>query len=467
MAKSKSKQQPLDKIDKSESRKARLFPVLADTSKENRMASIFLAVLPVLPELAKVLFLTLNQRIGKRAEITTLREVTFKSELERGRKVEKINRPDGYVLLDSGRNVWDAVIEAKIGKNPIKADQVERYIKLARENNVNAVITISNEFVAYPTQSPVKISGKQLQSVDLFHWSWTFIRTQCEMLRDQGELESSEQLYILDQFIELLNDSGTGIERFNEMPEAWTEVVAKCAGNEPLRKSDETTQIVASAWISELRDASLLLSSEVAEPVTVKVEKALREDPEKRLKDIVTKLCDEQLLTGTFKVPDAAADIDVKIYVAGKHASVSMMLKAPQDKVRTSSRVNWLLRMLKETEDDELISIRAHWPGRKSATDAPIADLRVNPDLIDEAPSSAVPHSFEVVMAKHLSRQFGRRKIISEFEDLLLKFYNTVGYHLRAWQPPPPKPVRKRTANDKQESEAEDAFGSDGESEKG
>jgi hypothetical protein len=52
--------------------RARLFPVLADTSREGRITSIFLAILPFVPALAEQVFASIGQRIGKRARICHL-----------------------------------------------------------------------------------------------------------------------------------------------------------------------------------------------------------------------------------------------------------------------------------------------------------------------------------------------------------------------------------------------------------
>ena len=57
---------------------ARLFPVVADTSREQRTLSIFLAVLTQVPAFARASLGSLGVRIGKRARISTFTEVTFK-----------------------------------------------------------------------------------------------------------------------------------------------------------------------------------------------------------------------------------------------------------------------------------------------------------------------------------------------------------------------------------------------------
>ena len=58
---------------------ARLIPVVADTSRENRLTSVFLAVLPKIPDLSTSLFASLGLRIGKRTQIEAFTEVVFKN----------------------------------------------------------------------------------------------------------------------------------------------------------------------------------------------------------------------------------------------------------------------------------------------------------------------------------------------------------------------------------------------------
>lgn len=419
---------------------ARLFPVLADTNREKRIASIFMAILPLVPELATQLLSTVGHRMGKRSKIDAYTEVMFKDEAGPNKKSAPKDRPDALLVVHNGKNCWEALIEAKIAKEAINQNQVERYLELARTQDIDAVITISNEFVARPDHSPVVVRKTLLRKTGLYHWSWTFIRTQCEILREQ-DFDNPDKLYLLNQFLQLLEDKATGIERFAQMPDGWTEVVKMVTHKQPIPKSSGEAAEVVAGWFSELRDASLMLSREVAKPVVVKIDRNHGTDPDKRLKEGIEQLCKHQTLTGTFKVPNAAADIELQADLNAKDASVGMLLKAPQDKKRTSARVNWLLRMLKE--DDPRLGIRAHWPGRRLPTHQPISILRENPDAIDETASDMAPHSFEVIMLAKLGQRFGKRVFIEEVETLLTDFYWKAGQYLRAWQAPPPKPLKR------------------------
>ena len=105
---------------------ARLFPVVADTSREQRTLSIFLAVLTQVPAFARASLGSLGVRIGKRARISSFTEVTFKNDANND------DRPDGLIVVQTGRSTWTAIVEAKIGKAALDAPQVERYLRLAR-----------------------------------------------------------------------------------------------------------------------------------------------------------------------------------------------------------------------------------------------------------------------------------------------------------------------------------------------
>ena len=104
---------------------ARLFPVVAETSKEGRIVSTFLSCLAVLPELSAALFASVDQRIGKRTRVQVFTEVVFSDQ----RWVN--DRPDGLIVISSGRSTWRALVEAKIGTVDIREDQLAGYVEIA------------------------------------------------------------------------------------------------------------------------------------------------------------------------------------------------------------------------------------------------------------------------------------------------------------------------------------------------
>ena len=415
--------------------RARLFPVLSESNRERRITSIFLAMLTQVQPFAKSIFDSIDIRVGSRTRIRTFTEVVLR------RGADGKDRPDGLIVISSGSRQWSALVETKIGRSQLDGEQVERYLKLARVSNIDAVITISNQFVARAHISPVNVSKSLLRKVDLFHWSWPWITTQCEILHLQNAVEDREQAFLVDQFLDFLLHPGTGVERFTMMGPGWKGVVQDVTNGETLKKSAPEVKEVVESWFAEMRDLSLHMSTDLGVHVSEKIPRNLAKDPAARLKSGIEELVEQKQLSATFSVPDAASDITVRANLLTRTISASMKLKAPTDRKSTKARVNWLLRML--GEDDERLLLRAHWPGRTPSTTKQICELRRQPDAIQSEKPGIAPHTFEVILLERTGKRFASRKtFIEDLERIASDFYTLAGSKLRAWQPSPPKPVK-------------------------
>jgi len=156
---------------------ARLFPVLSTTSKEGRTTSIVLACLVQIQEFGADLLKSVGQSRGKRTRVQSFTEVVFKNQ---SGKIK--DRPDGLIVLTVGSREWRALIEAKVGSNELQAEQVERYRALAKDNGIDCVITISNQFATTPASHPIEEIRKSRSKIPVFHWSWMHIVTTAELL---------------------------------------------------------------------------------------------------------------------------------------------------------------------------------------------------------------------------------------------------------------------------------------------
>ncbi|WP_321831045.1 hypothetical protein [Thalassovita sp.] len=130
--------------------RARLFPVLSNTSKEGRTTSIVLACLSRVNELGASLLATLGQRIGVRSKVTCFTEVVFANEANAPKE-----RPDGLIVVRTGSREWRALVEAKVGNAALSIEQVENYRRIAKENGIDCVITISNQFATTAQNHPL------------------------------------------------------------------------------------------------------------------------------------------------------------------------------------------------------------------------------------------------------------------------------------------------------------------------
>ena len=381
---------------------ARLFPVLADTSKEQRATSIFLAVMSQVPELAEAILNTLGVKVGKRTRIEVYTEVVLKQEPSTG------CRPDGLLIVHSSRSIWAALIETKIGNAGLDSEQVTKYLDLARANDIDAVITISNQFVARPHHSPVDVPKTLLRKTKLYHWSWSSISTQSEILELQKAVDDPQQVFLLNEVNRFFSHPKTGIERFMQMAPGWKDVVQAVTNGARLTKSAPEVEECVSSWFSEERDLCLDMSRHVGTQVTAKIARKHDLSADERIRDGIADLISTHSLVSSLRVPDCASDIEICADLKGKTVSVSMSLRAPQDRKSTKARLNWLLRMLKD--DDPSLFIRAHWAGKATPTMKEIEILRNDPEAIQASNLTLVPHTFDVILVKNLGKRFSGRK---------------------------------------------------------
>ena len=418
--------------------RARLFPILAETSKEGRTLSIFLATLGAVRELRTNLLAQIGQKLGSTAKLRTYTEVVFKC----AKGEQNLGRPDGLLVLDSWGRRWTALVEAKVGKSEITQEQLERYLELAKQNKMDAVITISNQFSAVPHHHPVRVSSRY-KGIELYHFSWMHILTEAELLTVNRDVDDDDQAYMLREFRRFISHESAGVQGFTDMPAAWPEVVTKAKAGGNLQAGQQVKD-VAEAWQQESRDLCLVLSRQLQRQVTQRLSRAALASPEARFQEDVESLCNDHRLQIGMDIPDAAGPLNIVVDLRSRTIRVSMNLKAPADRLSSKARLNWLLRQIPEDADENL-HIRCYWPGRAPATQFPIAVLREDPAEIEDGKGKMQVTSFEVVWLADLGRRFEqRRNFIDDLERAVPAFYEKVGQRLKPWQAPPPKLKEER-----------------------
>lgn len=421
---------------------ARLIPVTADTNREVRAASVVLAAMRGIFEFRQTMLSSLGVRVGNRAELGAWTEVTFREDRKGKPRKGKNDRPDGLIVLDTGRKKWTALVEAKIGNTEVGEEQLQAYLEQAKAHKVDAVITITNQFVAEPSHHPVKLPKTQTRNIELYHWSWMYILTQATLLLEGNEIDSPDQHFLLEEVVRYLGHDSSGISRFDSMNREWKDVVSKVKSGATLSKGSEEVENTVSSWHQEQRDLSLVMSRKLSQPVKLRLSRSHRTDPKKRLKDDSEILASKHLLECELEIPNAAAELHVTADLAKRVIVCCMKIGAPQDKKRASARINWLRRQLAGIETTGLF-VKAIRPGRAESTQAALADVLEDSEALESGNTDVVPTAFEVFYMSDLAARFSGSKVfIEELERAVPHFYEQAGQRLRAWVPPPPK-IRK------------------------
>ncbi len=413
---------------------SRLFPVLSTTSKEGRTTSILLACLAKVNEFGSELLGSVGQRVGARAKLTTYTEVVFKNQPNTIK-----DRPDGLIVVQIGAKQWRALVEAKVGSNDLEDDQIERYRALAKENGIDCVITISNQFAARADSHPVEAVRKSRSRIPVFHWSWMYILTITDLLINQDGVGDNDQLTLLNELRRFLSHESAGVRGFDRMPPEWSEINRLVSSGGAIAAKSPEAIAVVEAWHQETRDLSMILSRLTETGVTEKLPRKHQGSPAQRVKDELAQLRETKQLKSFLDVPDAAATVEATADITRRTVDVGMTLKAPTERKTSKARLNWLLRQIKAENVDDF-HVRLLWPGKSEPTQFPIADLREDASICDAGKEHLVAHGFHVFYSKRIGTRFTQQaNFIVDLEQIVPTFYGDVGAYLSAWKPSAPK----------------------------
>ncbi len=409
---------------------SRLIPVSGirgSEEQERRATSALLAVLSAVDEFGT----TFTKPYGApKAKLETFIEVPFEIEDER------TVFPDGLIRATRGKKEWTALVEVKTGKNELDRDQIETYLDVARDNGIDCVITISNQIARIPGEHPLQVDRRKLRKVDLHHLSWSRVLTEAVKQKSHRGVADIDQAWILGELIRYLEHPNAGAMDFQDMGGHWVKVrEATKAGT--LRATDKDVIEVAGRWEELLSYIALRLGRELGADVQEVLTRKESADPSLRISHLVELMATNGTLDGGVRIPNAIGDVAVVADLRAVQVITSVRIAAPQEG-RTTTRINWLLRQLKNSPDD--VRIDAFAQRSRTSMSELLADARNNAQLLAPADGKDLA-TFNVSIARPmgLKRGKGRRSFIDSVLATIDEFYSEVVQQLSEWQPKAPK----------------------------
>jgi hypothetical protein len=411
--------------------RARLIPTTGiggQDEQEERATSSLLAVMAAVPDFGRALLGHLGAPAGR---IRTYSEVRFKSELDKS-----VSIPDGGIVVDRGKTEWRCLVEVKTGNAPLKPDQVATYLDLARDHNIDAVLTISNQITSSPSEVPVQVDSRKSKRVMLRHLSWWHILTEAiDQHRHRG-VTDPDQAWVLGELIAYLDNERSGASGFTDMGDKWV-TVRDAARSQTLRAGDAAARDVAQRWVEFVESLALGLRQDLGRDVSAVWPRKLL-GPE-RVAGIVRHLADVGRLEGAIKVPGAIAPVDLSVDLRTRLVTTSVEVNAPKEG-RAKTRITWLLRQLKDAPAG--LRIDATFPLARETTSAMLGELLERPERLLWAPDpKREPRAFKVALAREMGskRGKGQGSFVGESKSQLLEFYRQVVQALRPWSSGAPK----------------------------
>lgn len=409
---------------------ARLIPtsgINGAEEQERRATSALLAVMSAVREFGAGITKSMGAPSGS---IETFIEVPFDLD-------ERKVFPDGLIRVTRGSKTWVALVEVKTQANALAAPQLEDYLDVARAQGFDALLTISNELAPTPDVHPTTIDRRKLKKVTIHHLSWTEVLTAAVMQKVHRGVADPEQAWILGELIRYLEHPRSGAMGFEDMGEDWV-TVRDAVEMGTFRPTDKGAPRVASRWDQLVRFACLTHGQKLGVEVQPSMSRKDLADPLQANQTLVTGLAEKGVLERDVRIVGAVAPLTLGADLRAQKVTCSLTIDAPREG-RPATRVNWLIRQLKDAPDN--LRVDAYVVnGRSVSASELLGSLRSDPTALIVDPTKEF-RSFRLTLAAPMGskRGKGRGTFIGSVLGVLESFYESTAQNLRPWAPSAPK----------------------------
>jgi hypothetical protein len=409
---------------------ARLIPVAGirgQEEQERRATSALLAVMGAVPDLGHALLSDLGAPRGK---IRSFAEVQLKD------PEGTLSIPDGAIVVERGKTTWRALVEVKTGAAALQPEQVNRYLDMAREHGFDAVITISNQITARPTDVPLSLDKRKLKRVRYYHLSWWRIITEAVLQHRFRGVSDPDQAWILGELIAYLDHENSGASGFQDMGESWVRV-RDAARQGTLRAADPEVWAVVERWEQFIDYLALGLSQDLGREV--EATRPRKQTLHERLDALIQGLAEDGTLTARLRVPDAIAPLALTADLRARQLTTGVAVEAPQEG-RPLARTRWVLRQLAEASAD--VRVTVSFANTRETTSLLLAEAREYPQrLLSPTDPKREPRSFELAVTRSLGIKGGKGQgsFVRETRRQVIDFYGEIVQSLKPWHARAPK----------------------------
>ena len=408
---------------------ARLIPtsgINGAQEQEKRATSALLAVMGAVPEFSKALLSPLGAP-GRVPE--TYIEVPFDLS---GKKVI----PDGLIRVSRGSKTWTALVEVKTGKNELQPEQLDSYLDVARTEGFDALVTISNEVPSLPGVHPTAVDKRKLRKVQIHHWSWSYVLSTAIVQKEHRGIADPDQAWILGELIRYLEHDRSGALEFDDMGPNWVSI-RDAVSSGTLRANDKIAPEVIARFDALLQYLALRLGRRLGIDVSQVIDRKSSTNPAGHLADRMADLASAGTIRGALRIPNAVGNLVVTADLRANIVTSHVEIDAPKEG-RQTTRVNWLLRQLRDAPDQ--VRVESFAVRSRTGHAELLSAVREDPKLL--APDSTKDlRSFRIAMDSRAGakRGSGQGSFIDSVVKSVDQFYGEVMQNLKAWTPTAPK----------------------------
>jgi hypothetical protein len=306
---------------------------------------------------------------------------------------------------------------------------------------VPKILTVSNEFVADSSQSPIIIKN-QSKKITLHHFSWTYIKTLAQLLLfdNDDNIEDEDQIEIMKEVMHYLDDERSGVSGFHRMSPEWKEVAELIKSQSSL--PDNKLIGAVSSWYQEETDMTLMLSRKLGVLVKSDVE-----NPKNKLNKDIKTLKKEHKLSTKLRVRGAVSGIKVTVDFERRTIAMSVNVTPPLNG-GVISRITWIKKQLSKMSNQSFLEhlyIDADIKYTSNSIKYKYADFDNFYEHDDIKNKDIIGFDLDVIKSAKFTQV---SNFVKEIEDMLLDYYQIIVQDLKTWEKSAPKLQTKQEVKD-------------------
>ncbi len=265
------------------------------------------------------------------------------------------------------------------------------------------------------------------------------------MLSNAKAVDDPDQRWMLDEWIRYVADPASRIIEPPHLGDHWSRIV-RAAKERNLEAVAARVPSLVAQWDGYLRKLAQRLRAKLGADVVVKVPRSESKNPTARSTRMTREVMADSRLSGELSVPAAAGDVTIDLFLTSNTVCFGLVIKAPPEG-RQKTRVNWLIRQLKDLGAKEDLRIEVDWDRRGLSSHARLDQVLQDETCLLRAPEGvpiprdAFPRRFHLEWSRPLKKVRGKSStavlegVSVDFET----FYRGVVEKLKPFTPSVPK----------------------------
>ncbi len=414
--------------------------------KERQAASLFLSALMSVEAFRVTLFEGIGLNVGEDSKLSCLSNFSFLTEETSTHQPKRTtHRPDGLLYLQTTKFMWSALMVTRTSGIELETDALAYCVEIAKQNHVNAILTVGDTFTARPSILPVEIEKTTVEDLEIYHLPWGRIYTATKQVLLTDTNMSADERVILGDFVNYMEDKTRCLDANSRLQPETSSIARLVTSGASIDPASKDVLNVVASWHENLKFLSFNLREQFNCDVSVNGTDILIAPSREQLNQDAVNFAHSNQLFGSFIIADGAATISLKIDLLRRTANFSMLVSPVAENNKSASQLNSILKKLKNSATVDLY-IKAVYGDNETPKQAPLELVMSDHAILNSEQNNGAPEVYEVLMVRDIARDLESMDLlVKQIDDGLLSFYEHVARNLSSPIPPGDRGPLKKT----------------------